>query len=179
MLDAIRQLPTAHRILSYLLLSYGDTTVFAWTGGNGEVHEIIQGQSGAQGDALMPALFSTGMAGSLRHAQEQLLDGDTYLDDVYIVTSPEWARSAYGVVANVLRDKLGAKPTLEKTVCWNRAGGIAPPGIVAPGEEDVWRGGQSIEQSGIRVLGAPLSTDEFETRFGSDRADGTSDLPQS
>ena len=39
MLGAVRQLPTAHRILPYLKLSYGEETTFLWADDSGETSQ--------------------------------------------------------------------------------------------------------------------------------------------
>ena len=72
MLNAVRNLPTGHRLLPYLLLAYGRQSVYLWKDQAGSVHKVRQGEGGEQGDALMPALFSLGLAGALREAQARL-----------------------------------------------------------------------------------------------------------
>ena len=136
------------------------------------MHEIRQGEGGEQGDALMPALYALGQAQSLRNAHADLLPGELlipYLDDLYIVTRPGRARAAYDVVTAAVRRGCGVEANLGKTVCWNRRGGEAPPGIAALGAH-VWQGGNQSEDNGIRVLGAPLGTAQFCNRFCADRA---------
>jgi hypothetical protein len=83
-------------MIPYLLLSYGEQNVYLWQDDDGNTHEIVQGEGGEQGDSLMPAMFSVGLAGALREAQSRLGLGElvlAYLDDIYIVTRPERAPS--------------------------------------------------------------------------------------
>ncbi len=97
MLTGVRRLPTAHRLLPFLLQTYGQPSTYLWHDGDGVVHKILQGEGGEQGDALMPALYSIGQAEALREAQCQLLPTEwlvAYLDDVYIITEPDRARAA-------------------------------------------------------------------------------------
>jgi hypothetical protein len=124
----------------------------------------MQGEGGEQGDALMPALFSIGLAAALREAQDQLQNGElliAYLDDLYIVTSPERARAAYNLVTATVQRMCGIQPNLGKTVCWNRQGHM-PPGIAELGA-NVW------QHSGLRVLGAPIGKGREGTRTGRSR----------
>ena len=174
MLSAVSNLPTGHCLIPYLLLAYGGQSVYLWEDEEGAVHEVHQGEGGEQGDALMPALFSLGLAGALREAQSRLQNGElviAYLDDLYIVTTPERARDAYNLVAGVVADRCGILPNLGKTVCWNR-GNIEPPLMHELGPH-VWRGGGAPETQGIRVLGAPLGTAAYAQRFGEERARDT------
>ena len=65
---------------------------YLWEDDSGEVHDIDQGEGGEQGDPLMPMLFSLGQHNALRAVQAKLQEGElifAYLDDVYIVCSPE------------------------------------------------------------------------------------------
>ena len=174
MLGAVRDLPTGHCLIPYLLLAYGRQSVYLWEDEEGNVHEVQQGEGGEQGDALMPALFSLGLAGALREAQARLQEGElviAYLDDLYIITAPERARDAYNLVAGIVAERCGIQPNMGKTVCWNR-GNIEPPLMRDLGPH-VWRGGGAPDRQGIRVLGAPLGTAAFARKFGEERARDT------
>jgi len=167
MLRALVRTPTAHSILPFVMLAYGRQSCYLWRDDAGNTHEILQGEGGEQGDALMPALFSLGMADALREAQAQLLPDElviAYLDDVYIVSAPERARAAYQTVTETIARRCGVQPNLGKTVCWNRAG-ICPPGIAELGPT-VWRGSGPDATCGIRLLGAPLGTPEYVQAYG-------------
>ena len=172
MLEGLRGLPTGHCLVPFVMQAYGQQSVYLWEDASGQVHEILQGEGGEQGGALMPALFSLGMAAALREAQARLGPGElvvAYLDDIYIVSSPARARQAYDLVTGLVRERCGIEPNLGKTVCWNRAG-IEPDGIASMGER-VWRGGAPEPvHNGIRVLGAPLGSFAFMTQFVADRA---------
>ena len=86
MLGAVADLPNAHRLIPYLMLSYGQQSTYLWEDHDGEVCDILQGEGGEQGDALMPALFSLGLAAALREIQARLREGElviAYSDDLY------------------------------------------------------------------------------------------------
>ena len=165
MLGALARTPSAHKLLPFVLLSYGAQSRYLWTDEAGQVHEVLQGEGGEQGDALMPALFSLGMADALKQAQDSLLADElvvAYLDDVYIITAPERALAAYRTVTETIATVCGVQPNLGKTVVWNQAGTV-PHEIQGLGE-GVWRG--SGPQAGIRILGAPFGTQAFVDGFG-------------
>ncbi len=72
-------------------------SVYVWQDDDGTTHDILQGEGGDQGDALMPALFCLAMQPALAATQGRLHPSDkvvAYLDDVYILTRPERARAA-------------------------------------------------------------------------------------
>ena len=106
MLAAVAELPTAHRLLPFLRLAYGQPGTYLWHDEQGRCREVRQGEGGEQGDALMPALFSLALAGALRRAQERLQPGEVllaYLDDLYLVTRPERVGAAYLSVTDEVR----------------------------------------------------------------------------
>ena len=53
MLRELRNCPTAHPLLPFVMLAYGRQSTYRWTDENGVVHEIVQGEGGEQDDALM------------------------------------------------------------------------------------------------------------------------------
>ena len=53
MLRELRNCPTAHRLLPFVMLAYGRQSTYLWRDENGVVHEIVQGEGGEQDDALM------------------------------------------------------------------------------------------------------------------------------
>ena len=57
---------------------------------------------------------------------------------------------------------------LGKCRAWSAAGGPAPPGIVDLGP-DVWRGDRTSSECGLKILGAPLGSDEFIDTFLQER----------
>ena len=82
----------------------------------------------------MPALFCLGIHDALQAARAQLLPGEAllaYLDDIYILTTPERARAAYNVVTPNIRQFAGIEANLGKTECWCAGGGAAPADIAA------------------------------------------------
>ena len=69
------------------------------------MHTITQAEGGEQGDPLMPALFSLGAHPALQALQAQLQEDErlfAFLDDVYVVCSPDRVNAIFGVLQNVL-----------------------------------------------------------------------------
>ena len=168
MLEKLRALPTACRILPYVMASYGENSEYVWNDECGQSHFIPQGEGGEQGDALMPALFCLGLHDSLLRAQTRLGHEDVilaYLDDIYIVTSPHRARLAYDVVVNEIENGTGIRPNLGKTECWAANVSEAPTGIPeldAPyPSPPVWKGNLPLAERGLMILGSPIGTEDF------------------
>ena len=58
-----------------------------------------------------------------------------------------------------------------KLVCWNRMGGIPPPGITEPASPSipVWRGDAVAAAKRVVVVGSPIGCDEFVAQHGARR----------
>ena len=169
MLQKLRQLPTAHRLLPFVLLSYKEPNVFLWTDDAGRVHEIPQVEGGEQGDALMPALFCLGLHDALNAAKIQLRPGEelvAFLDDIYLVTEKNRARAVYDIVTQAIRNHAGIEANLGKTECWGTNGGDAPHGIneLVPDEIEnptpIWKGNLEPQLNGIEVIGSQIGKPE-------------------
>ena len=169
MLSKLRSLPTAHRLLPFVLLSYGSPSTYLWRDAAGAVYSIPQGEGGEQGDPLMPALFCLGLHDALAQAQSSLQEGEylfAYLDDIYLFTSRERARPAYDAVSSAIRDLAGIDVNQGKTEAWSKNAQPAPPAIATlnspdPNVPPVWKSDLSIEQQGLVILGSPLGSPEF------------------
>jgi hypothetical protein len=159
-------------VLPFVRLFYGRQSTYLWVDDEGRTHEVLQGEGGEQGDPLMPALYALGQHTALEVARTQLLPGEllvAFLDDVYLVTSPERAKEAFEVVRESLREHAGVEADLGKCRVWNRAGDV-PPGVEELGPE-VWRGDKPLEKRGVKVLGTPLGAPEFVEALGRERLD--------
>ena len=89
MLQKRTHLPTAHRLLPFVFLSYEQPSIFLWLDDAGIAHDITQTEGGEQGDALMPALFCLGLQDALNNARARLRLGEeliAFSDNIYIVT---------------------------------------------------------------------------------------------
>ena len=160
----------AASILPFVRMFYGRQSTYLWTDAEGCVHEVCQGEGGEQGDPLMPALYALGQHKALERARAQLRPDEllvAFLDDVYIVTSPERARAAFDVVTTALREHAGVDADLGKCRVWNRAGDL-PPRIQELGPE-VWRGDKPADERGLKILGAPLGSPEYVSAMGKER----------
>ena len=62
MFDALNELPNAREMIPFLRTFYGQQSKFFVSGVDEDSDlEVLQGEGGEQGDALMPALFSLGL----------------------------------------------------------------------------------------------------------------------
>ena len=93
----------------------------------------------------MPALFSLGLHDAIHHASQQLRQGEqivAYLDDIYLLTGRDRARTVYDLTTEAIRTHAGIQPNLGKTESWCSGGGPSPPGIqelTVPGNDSVWK----------------------------------------
>ena len=85
--------------LPFVLQFYGSPSSYLWEDSDGVVHEVLQGEGGEQGDALMPALFSFGQHDPLVAIQGRLAQDERLmpsLDDPRGVADPHRHRGAPG-----------------------------------------------------------------------------------
>ena len=91
----------------------------------GDVRRVRQGEGGEQGDPLMPLLFSLGQHRAMVAVQAQLKEGErlfAFLDDIYVVCSPDRIGQIYLFLEEQLRVKTGISIQQGKTKLWNAAG---------------------------------------------------------
>jgi len=176
MLGKLRTLPNAHKLLPYVVASYGSPSTYVWTDAESVIHDIHQGEGGEQGDALMPALFALGLHDALHHITQQLRPGEeimAYLDDVYIVCKPDRVKEIYDLVAIDIRTHTGIALNEGKTECWSPGGGPPPPNVnllngpsPAP---PVWKSNLPPEQNGLEILGSPIGCQAYIDRILADK----------
>ena len=58
MSDKLLSTPALHGRVPFVRMSCVRQSYFLWTDERGEVHDIVQGEGGEQGDPLMPALYA-------------------------------------------------------------------------------------------------------------------------
>ena len=96
--------------------------------------EILQGEGGEQGDALMPALFALGQHDALLAIHDRLRPEErlfAFLDDIHIWSpSPNRMATLHTTIQEQLLVHTGIQIHHGKTQLWNRAG-VAPAGSVA------------------------------------------------
>ena len=73
----------------------------------------------------MPLLFSLGIHDALEEIQQQLEPGESlfaFLDDVYVLCSPERTRVLYNLLNTTLPERAGIRLHTGKTRMWNFSG---------------------------------------------------------
>ena len=141
---------------------YGTPSRYLWEDDSGEVHDIDQGEGGEQGDPLMPMLFSLGQHNALRAVQVRLQEGELifpYLDDVYIVCSPERVSAICAILQEELWRHAGIRIHHGEMQVWNRSGNRP---VVC---DVVWRGGGEPAHQGIMILGTPLGHEDVRAQL--------------
>ena len=115
----------------FVMQFYGLASTYLWEDQDGVVHTITQAEGGEQGDPLMPALFARGQHPALQVLQSELRDDErlfAFLDDMYVVCSPDRVSAICGILQNVLFHHSSLRVHHGKTQVWNREG-LAPRGI--------------------------------------------------
>ena len=92
MLRGLRHMEGGEAILPFVLQFYGAPSTYLWEDSDGVVHEILQGEGGEQGDALVPALFALGQHDALVAIQARLRPEErlfAFLDDINVKPVPK------------------------------------------------------------------------------------------
>ena len=111
-------------LLPFARQFYGTPSSYVWVDGQSVTHHVAEGEGGEQSDPLMPALYALAQQPVLEEVQSQLRDGEAilaYLDDTYIVSSPERVcelyeayRRALWVHARIALNRSKKNPCLER-----------------------------------------------------------------
>lgn len=163
----------APSLVPFACAFYGHESTFLWWDADGVCHEIRQADGCDQGDALAPAYFSLAQHGALQAAADMLEPGEflaAYLDDVYLVTRPERARTVLDATTHAIAEHAGVAANLGKTRVYHRRGGPPPEGVAALGGE-VWRGDKPPEERGLLALGVPIGDPAYVVAAGTVRAE--------
>ncbi|CAE7568781.1 unnamed protein product [Symbiodinium natans] len=165
-------------LLPFARAIYARTSTFLWWDDEGTLHEISQAEGIEQGDPLAPGLYALGQHESLVAAAARLAQGErllAFLDDLYVVTTPERSGHLGGVVAGEVERGAGVAANLGKTQIYNAQGGAAPPDVAALGP-DVWRGDLPPEQRGFVALGVPIGHPDFVASQAEERLRAEAEL---
>ena len=65
MMSGLLRMDGGGAVLPFVRQFYGRPSSYLWDDEDGQVHEIVQGEGGEQGDPLMPALFALGQHSAL------------------------------------------------------------------------------------------------------------------
>ena len=114
----------------------------------------------------MPALFSVALAPALHDLQRELRPTEqvlAYLDDVYILASPDRVALLYRRLEDLIWQRARLRLNASRTRVWNAAG-VLPDAVpqLAP-DSAVWVGDTALspEQRGLVALGVPLGSPAF------------------
>ena len=103
----VRHMEGGDSVLPFVLQFYGSPSSYLWEDSEGVVHEVLQGEGGEQGDALMPAVFSLGQHDALVAIQGRLAQDErlmAFLDDIHAVGDwPELSGATYTAIQEELR----------------------------------------------------------------------------
>ena len=128
----------------------------------------------------MPALFALGQHAALAEVRRQLRPDEcllAYLDDIYVITSPERTRVAFDLLSLHLHRHAHIQLHRGKTRVWN-ASGLEPPGIRELGSvtDPVWVGDRGLpsNQQGLVLLLRHSSSSRGPSKISSSKASARS-----
>ena len=142
---------------------YATPSRYLWRDSSGAAEEILQGDGGEHGDAMMPALFCLALRRALQEIKEGLPEGSTilaYLDDIYVVCDRADTAAIFARMQEILARTCHIDVNLDKLAAWSKADLPAPDGFTAVSAE-AWKSDKPEVERGIKVLGTPLGTPAF------------------
>ena len=156
------------QILPFVRMFYGTPSTYLWEDELGVTQHIAQGEGGEQGDPLMPMLFALVQHVALEAAQGRLQQNErifAYLDDVYVVSTPDRVFEVHQVLEDTLASHCNIHVHQGKTQVWNRAG-IAPEGIDVLTSRAIDNPSfLPVDLQGLKVLGVPIGQPEYVKAF--------------
>ena len=101
MLLGLERVESGSAVLPFVHQFYSTPSAYLWADGEGEVHIVLQGEGGEQGDAFMPLLFCVGQHSALQEVQHSLRPSErlfAFLDDLYVVSEPDRVGEIYRTI---------------------------------------------------------------------------------
>ena len=111
------EMPGAREILPFVRLSCAQPSCYGWHEQQGRRRTVTQAEGGAQGDPLMPLLFSIGIQGALEEVARSLERGEqlcAFLDDVYLLCQPSRVKTLYTVLSAGIQPPPGQDQGVEQ-----------------------------------------------------------------
>ena len=105
-------------VLPFVLQFFSERSEYLWEERHWRHSSHTKGRGGEQGDALMPLLFSLGPHSVLQFLQSFLFPGEqlfAYLDDLYVVSSPNRVGAIFTRLESDLESHARIKVHQEKT----------------------------------------------------------------
>ena len=103
----VRHMEGCDSVLPCVLHFHGSPSSYLWEDSEGVVHEVLQGESGEQGDVLMPALFASGQRDVLVAIQNHLDPCErlmAFLVEIYaVVERPDHTEAVCSAIEQELR----------------------------------------------------------------------------
>ena len=132
MLEALRDVPGACRLLPYVRMWYGSPSTCVWHDSVGQPRRVLQAEGGEQGDPLMPALFALAMHQALVALQPELRPEErslAFLDDLYLTAQPDRTQPLFQAASRCLYERARISLNHAKNTCVERSrSGAARPG---------------------------------------------------
>ena len=107
-MQGVADMVDGDKLIPFVRQFYSCPSLYLWEDEEGDTRKIQQDEGGEQGDPLMSLLFSVGQHRALDEVQVSLRAGErlfAFLDDIYVVCSPERVGDVYKLVEHALRTK--------------------------------------------------------------------------
>ena len=168
MLQGLMGIDDGGKVLPFVRTFCGQPSSFIWEDEVGDVHDILQGEGGEQGDRLMPLLFCLAQHTALHAVADQLREGGhlfAFLDDLYVVRRPDRVGEIHSILQRELFRHAHISLHLGKTKIWNRSGDepeacarLQAAAVVADESAVVCRGDHTlpVPSQGVKILESPV-----------------------
>ena len=163
MFEALLATPELNSLVPFVRQWYASPSRYMWRDSQGTMHEILQGDGGEQGDAMMPALFCLALKSALTEIKQGLPEGASihaYLDDIYVTCDRADAALIFHRIQEILSRVCHIDVNLGKLAAWSKADLPAPDGFSTISSE-AWKADKPDAERGVKILGTPLGTPAF------------------
>ena len=106
MFRGLADMVDGEKIIPFVRQFHDNPSTYLWENDTGDVRRVRQSEGGEQGDPLMPSLFSVGQHRAMVVVQAEWNEGErlfAFLDDIYVVCSPDKIGQIYLLLAEQLR----------------------------------------------------------------------------
>ena len=156
----LARLPGRGELIHFVLMFYGSALQYLWEEDASDVFHIKQGEGENKRTRFMHLLFVLGQHRSLMAVQDRLRESEkflAFLDDVYVITSPDRVGHAYTVLQHELWTRCHIRINTGKTQVRNRMG--ERPATCDMLERNAHESDQRA-RVWLKVLGIPLGHPE-------------------
>ena len=117
MFRGLMDMVDGEKLVPFVRLFHDSPSTYIWEDEVGDIRHVCQGESGEQGDPLMPLLFSLGQHRAMVAVQASLLESERLF--FYIVCAPSRVGEVYLLLQRHLLEQTSTQVHQGKTKIWN------------------------------------------------------------